>query len=128
MLKRGAASFTVGMPNYPAVYAIRAGLEYIERAGVDAIADATEPLVAACIDGLAQMDVELLTPRDQETLAGIVAFRHPAMNRIHSYLQQRNIHVMTNAGRVRVSIHGYNTLQDVETFLRALGQALRVVG
>ncbi len=30
----GAASFTVGMPNYPAVYAIRAGLKYIVDTGV----------------------------------------------------------------------------------------------
>jgi selenocysteine lyase/cysteine desulfurase len=32
---------------------------------------------------------------------------------------------MEHAGRLRVAIHGYNTLQDVERFLHTLGQALR---
>ena len=46
--KPGAASFTVGMPNYPAVYAIRAGLEYIRGVGVANIDAATRPLVLHC--------------------------------------------------------------------------------
>ena len=33
----GAAGFMVGMPNFPAVYAIRAALDYIIRIGVEAI-------------------------------------------------------------------------------------------
>ena len=49
----GAAGFSAGMPNYPAIYAIRAGLEYIKNVGVEAIADATRPLVHSCLEGLA---------------------------------------------------------------------------
>lgn len=52
----GAASFTVGMPNYPAVYAIRAALEYISEVGVEKIDQATESLVEACLAGLAELD------------------------------------------------------------------------
>ncbi|GAG32301.1 unnamed protein product, partial [marine sediment metagenome] len=35
--RHGADSFGVGMPGFPAIYAVRAGLEYITDIGVDAI-------------------------------------------------------------------------------------------
>src|SRR5262249_44430679 len=121
--KPGAASFTVGMPNYPAVYAIRAGLEYIRSAEVEAIAAATRPLVLHCLEELTRLPIELLTPRKPDALAGILAFRHPQAERLHQHLHSRNIHVMSHAGRLRVAIHGYNTLADVDTFLRELRSA-----
>ena len=120
----GAASYAVGMPNFPAIYAIRAGLEYIQKTGVAAIHAAAGPLTEQCIDGLAGMPVELLTPRN-EPLAGIVAFRHPRADEIHQKLRERNIHIMGNAGRLRVAVHGYNTSQDIETLLSTLSEILK---
>jgi selenocysteine lyase/cysteine desulfurase len=123
----GAASFSVGMPNYPAIYAIRAGLEYIQSVGVEAIDTATRPLVLACLEGLTKLPVELLTPVEKEALAGIIAFRHPAAEAIYGYLHAANIHIMAHAGRLRVSLHGYNTMADVEKFLGKLAEALKQV-
>lgn len=120
----GAASFTVGMPNYPAVYAIRAALEYISEVGVEKIDQATEPLVEACLAGLAELPVEFISPRSTENLAGIIAFRHPEAERIYQHLHSKQIHPMYHAGRIRVALHGYNTLDDVETFLRELKHSL----
>jgi cysteine desulfurase / selenocysteine lyase len=120
----GAAGFTVGMPNFPAVYAIRAALDYISQVGVNAIDEFARPLVRTCIDGLARLPVELLTPRNSEALAGIVAFRHPKSEPLATRLRAQNIHVMSHAGRLRVAIHGYNTMSDIETFLVALETAL----
>jgi selenocysteine lyase/cysteine desulfurase len=60
--KPGAASFAVGMPNYPAIYAIRAGLDYICESGVDNIAAAADPLVRMCLEGLSKLPVDLITP------------------------------------------------------------------
>ena len=50
------------MPNYPAVYAIRAGLGYILGIGVDKIDAYARPLVKACLDGLRKLPVQMLTP------------------------------------------------------------------
>lgn len=122
--KSGADSFSVGMPNYPALYAIRAGLEYITSVGVDAIDDHTRPLVLACLDGLRRLPVEMLTPAEPDALAGILAFRHPEMDAIHRHLHAANIHVMAQAGRMRVAVHGYNTMQDIDHLLAKLGEAL----
>ncbi|HWC89578.1 MAG TPA: aminotransferase class V-fold PLP-dependent enzyme [Pirellulales bacterium] len=121
----GAAGFTVGMPNFPAVYAIEAGLRFIDTIGVKAIEAAANPLVAACLAGLLELPVELLSPRDPAALAGILAFRHPDAERIAQQLRARQIHVMHHAGRLRVALHGYNTMRDVETFLGVLRAAIQ---
>ncbi len=118
--KPGAASFCVGMPNYGAVYAARAGLEYIQSVGISAIDAYARPLVLACLAELKKRDVTLLTPDEPEALAGILAFLHPDGERIHRTLHEQNVHVMYHAGRLRIAIHGYNTAADVERVLKAL--------
>jgi len=120
----GAASFAVGMPNYPALYPIRAALEYVSAVGVAAIDRHAAPLVARCMAGLSALGVDLLSPTDPARLAGILAFRHPRADRVHRHLHERGIHVMHHAGRLRVAIHGYTTDGDVDTFLRELAVAL----
>jgi len=122
----GAASFAVGMPNFAAVYAIRAALEYLRGVGVAQIHAAAQPLAEECHRELRSLPLEMLTPPNGP-IAGILAFRHPKAAEIHQYLHQRNIHVMSHAGRLRGAIHGYNTAGDVETLLRELRSALRQV-
>ncbi len=104
--KPGAAGFGVGMPNYPAIYAVRAGLAYLQSVGVPAIHAAAQPLTEQCLEEIAKLPVELLTPRDKSQLAGIIAFRHADWERINQHLHAKNIHVMAHAGRLRVAIHG----------------------
>ena len=127
--KAGAESFGVGMPNYPAIYAIRAGLEYISGVGIETLHAATKPLVQTCLDTLRTLPIEMLTPAaaNADTLAGIIAFRHPQMDIIQRILHTENIHVMAQAGRMRVAIHGYNTEEDITRFLTVLTGALHHV-
>jgi cysteine desulfurase/selenocysteine lyase len=125
--KPGAAGFTVGMPNYPAIYAIRAALDYIRGVGVAKIDAATRPLVLACLAELKKLPIDLLTPDEPEHVAGILAFRHPKAEAIHTKLLAANIHVMSHAGRLRIAIHGYNTAEDVEKLVKELKGALATV-
>ena len=123
--KPGAESYMVGMPNYAAIYAINAGLQYIHGGGIEAIEAHARPLVMAALEGLKKLPVELLTPDDPSAIAGILAFRHPDAERIHRLLHDRDIHIMHQAGRMRISLHGYNTMADVDTLLEALSHALK---
>ncbi|HEX3152862.1 MAG TPA: aminotransferase class V-fold PLP-dependent enzyme [Gemmataceae bacterium] len=125
--KPGAAGFSVGMPNYPAVYATRAALDYLRGIGIAEIDRAARPLVLQCLEELKKLPIELLTPTDPAHIAGILAFRHPAAERIHGELHEQNIHVMSHAGRLRVAVHGYNTADDIERFIRGLRAALLAV-
>lgn len=122
--KKGAASFMVGMPNYAAIYAINAGSTYIQSIGVDEIDNHAKQLVTMCLDGLAELPVEILGPTSPTLLAGIVAFKHLRFEEINHYLHSKGVHTMSHAGRIRVAIHGYNNQNDILFFLEVLKEAL----
>ena len=109
----------------PAVYAICAGLQYIRKIGVNEIDAHTRPLVLSCLEGLKKLPVECLTPDEPASIAGIIAFQHPEAERIHHRLHEQNIHIMSAQGRLRVSVHGYNTMEDIDRFLSALDTELK---
>jgi len=115
------------MPNYPAIYGIRAGMDYIRGIGVDAIDRHARPLTLHCLEELYKLPIDVLTPREPEHVAGIISFRHPNADRLHAYLHARGIHVMASAGRLRVAIHGYNTADEVEVLLRELKAGLKAI-
>ena len=77
-----------------------------------------------CLAELRKLPVEVLTPNKPEHIAGILAFKHPKAEEIQARLHAANIHVMNPTGRLRVAIHGYNTMADVERLLKELKAAL----
>ena len=121
----GAKSFAVGMPPFPAIYALRAGMDYLRAVGIPAIAEHADKLVAQTHEGLADLGIGTMSPPQPGCSSGIVSFRHERDAEIHAALLERKVHVMHQAGRIRISIHGYNQAADVEAFLESLRIALR---
>ena len=119
--KTGAASFSVGMPNFVALYALNASLRYLESVGIAAIAAHADTLVAEAESGLRALGVQ---PLCRWNGSGILAFQHPRSTELHAALERENVHVMHNAGRIRIAVHGYNTLADIQHLLRVLGALL----
>lgn len=126
-VRQGANSFMLGMPNYAAIYAARAALDYNLQVGPTEIDRACAPLMRQAMDGLKTLDVEVITPDETDALAGIISFLHPKAEIIHQKLHQQRIHVMHHAGRIRIAVHGYNTAEDIEAALRVLEEALNHV-
>jgi selenocysteine lyase/cysteine desulfurase len=122
--KTGAASFSVGMPNFVALYALNASLRYLEGIGIAKIAAHADPLAAEAAAGLHDVGVKPMCPWNG---SGILAFQHPRSAELHAALERENIHVMHNAGRIRIAMHGYNTAEDIGQFLRVLETLLRSV-
>ncbi len=122
--KRGAASFSVGMPNFAAIYALNAALRYVESVGVEAIARHADPLIAQVHDGLVELGLKPMAPEQPKNPAGILAFQHPETVAIHAALERENIHVMHHAGRIRIAVAGYNTAEDVARLMAELRRAL----
>lgn len=115
--KPGAASFAVGMPSFAPIYALDAAMAFLLDTGVGPIAAHADPLVLSVDRQLRERGIEPLAPISG---SGIVAFRHPDGGRLHAGLRERGIHIMHQAGRLRVALHGYNTPGDVERFFGAL--------
>jgi cysteine desulfurase/selenocysteine lyase len=122
--KTGAASFSVGMPNFSALYALNASLRYLDAVGIAAIVAHADPLVQKVHEALAELGLKPMSPLRSDHPAGIVAFQHPQSAEIHAALEKAEVHVMHQAGRVRLAIHGYNTEQDVERALDVLGESV----
>ncbi|MCX6854813.1 MAG: aminotransferase class V-fold PLP-dependent enzyme, partial [Verrucomicrobia bacterium] len=99
--KAGAASFSVGMPNFVALYALNASLRYLDSVGIANIAAHADPLVKRVEAGLHELGLETMC---RFTGSGIVAFQHPKSGEIHASLEHENIHVMNSAGRIRISV------------------------
>jgi selenocysteine lyase/cysteine desulfurase len=122
--KSGAASFSVGMPNFVALYALNASLRYLEAVGIKNIAAHADPLVAAVEAGIRALGVK---PMCQSTGSGILAFQDSRSTELHAAMENENIHVMHHAGRIRIAVHGYNTQKDIDHFLSVLTTLLRKV-
>lgn len=120
----GAPSFAVGMPPFPGIYALRAGLEYLRDVGIGNIARHADPLVARVHEGLKELGIKTMSPAQQDCPSGIVSFQHERDEEIHGRLLERKIHVMRQAGRLRISMHGYNQPEDIEGFLTVMREIL----
>jgi cysteine desulfurase/selenocysteine lyase len=122
--KEGAASFSVGMPNFIALYALNASLRYLEAVGIEAISQHADPLVTEVHQGLISLGLSPMAPLTADCPTGIVAFRHGQSSEIHKALEAERIQVMHHAGRIRIAVHGYNTRQDIDRLLQALRNTL----
>jgi cysteine desulfurase / selenocysteine lyase len=116
----GAASFSVGMPNFAALYALNASLRYLGEIGVARIAGHADPLTAMVDAGLRDLGLKPLCAWEAHNPTGIVAFQHERSAEIHAALERENVQVMYNAGRIRIAVHGYNTRADIERVLELL--------
>lgn len=123
-IRPGAASFSVGMPSFAALYALNASLRYLDQVGVANIAAHADPLVAQVHAGLQELGITTLCPAQPDHPSGIVAFTHENTAAINEGLLAQNVHVMHQVGRIRIAIHGYNTAEDVEKLLATLRGAL----
>ncbi|MCB1229114.1 MAG: aminotransferase class V-fold PLP-dependent enzyme [Verrucomicrobiae bacterium] len=123
--KPGADSFAVGMPSFPAIYALSASLDYLDSIGIEAIAAHADPIVARLHEGLAELGIKTMSPFQPDASSGIVSFQHQRDEEIHAALLAENIHVMHQAGRLRISIHGYNQADDIDRLLGSLRSTLR---
>lgn len=120
--KTGALSFSVGMPSFAALYALNAALRYVDGVGVEVISSHADPLVRELRDGLVALGFQPMAPLHDSRPVGIVAFMHERSTQIHAALEKAEVHVMHNAGRIRLAVHGYNTREDVQRALACLQQ------
>jgi selenocysteine lyase/cysteine desulfurase len=125
--KAGAASFSVGMPSFGPLYALNAALRYLETIGIAQIAAHANPLTAFVDASLRDLGLKPLGPWDPQNPTGIVAFQHARSVEIHARLLSEQVHVMHNAGRIRIAVHGYNTPSDIEHALQVLKEILRSI-
>lgn len=120
--KRGAARLQTGMPNFPAIFALKAGVDFLLSIGVEYLDNQLRPLIQMLRNGLVEQGLDVLTPADTEFASGIVSFACSDGAEAASWLLKQGVVVWGGDGRVRISLHVYNDEEDVRRCLDAIGR------
>ena len=123
-----AGRFEEGSLAYPLIAGFAAALELLEEAGIDRIADHVCGLVTDLSDRLERLGCE--TAPVPEERCHMVTFRHPEVpgEVLDEGLADAGVVVSLRRGRIRVSPHLYNTIEEMERVADAVAALLPRVG
>jgi selenocysteine lyase/cysteine desulfurase len=115
-----ARRFDAGTPPVPNIYAGVAGISLIEEAGTVAIEAHVDQLATTLIAGLDELGATVVTPRERSARGPLVCVRSSDVGALVTALAGERIVVSSREQNLRIALHLYNTLEDVETVLAAL--------
>jgi len=107
-------------PNYPALYALSATLDFLGGLGWQSIFEQVSSLSGFLYRELRREGWQVVTPEDAR--AGIVSVVHDKSTQTVARLLEQDIEIEERAGMLRVSPHFYNSEGDLCRFLDALGR------
>ncbi|HZQ66921.1 MAG TPA: aminotransferase class V-fold PLP-dependent enzyme [Terriglobales bacterium] len=123
---------TGGTANYPGAIGLAASLNLIHALGQQKIAEHIHGLTGKLIAGLRALPVTLVTAFEKQNRAGIVTFSVGSaeeniklMNRLLQVKILVSVRYTSNVGGIRVSCHFFNSEEDIERLLAALGSLLK---
>ncbi|HUG13670.1 MAG TPA: aminotransferase class V-fold PLP-dependent enzyme [Thermomicrobiales bacterium] len=119
-LKPTAGRFELGGPNLLSIYALNEGVKLLLETGVERIEAHALALGMRLLDGVSDLDLPVMTPRDPSLRAGIVAWEDPHNVATARKLAERDIYVTGSSGRIRAGIHLYNDESDVDRLVKGM--------
>ena len=120
-----ATRFQSGTPPVPAIYAGIAGMELMEEIGIAATREHVNALNERLIAGVDELGGIVATPREAERRGALVCIRSTDPPALVRALGDDGVVVSERADNLRVSLHAYNTEDDVDAVLAALAPAPR---
>jgi selenocysteine lyase/cysteine desulfurase len=114
---RTAPKFERGVPNLIRFVWAGAGMRLLRDIGLVNVFGKIAELSTYVYDGLADLGVRLLTPKQPEHRAGIVAMQMANQDRLWRHLEEANIHVGNWLGCLRIDPGCYNTKDELDEFL-----------
>jgi selenocysteine lyase/cysteine desulfurase len=115
-----ARRFESGTPPVPNIYAGLAGLQLVERIGVEAIEAHVRELNDHLIGGALRAGFNVVTPLQPSRRGALITIKSRDVNALVGRLAARGIVASSREHNLRVSPHFYNNHQDIERVLEAL--------
>jgi selenocysteine lyase/cysteine desulfurase len=112
-LKSGAGRFEIGNYNLPAIYALSAALDLIEKIGVENIEKHVLDLGDHLIGRIDEIGVGLVGPRKKEHRSNIYVLGLPADDWL-PYFASNNVRVSPERDGIRVSFAMFNTTGEID--------------
>jgi selenocysteine lyase/cysteine desulfurase len=116
-----ARRFDSGTPPVPSLYAGVAGVSIVEEVGVPAIEAHVAGLAGLLGDRLRELGATVVTPADAGARGPLVCVRSTDVTRLCAELAGERIVTSHRDDVVRISLHLYNTTEDVDRVVAALG-------
>jgi selenocysteine lyase/cysteine desulfurase len=116
-LHQDAGRFQGGIPNFIGVVGAEAGLDLLEKIGRPFIERRVRELTMYLLEQLETIGVDIWTPRADQERAGIVFFRVPNHEALHTRLKEERIYCGAFLGGIRVDPNFYNTVEELDKFL-----------
>jgi selenocysteine lyase/cysteine desulfurase len=112
---------------YGAAVALASSIDYVRSVGIEKIQQHALRLGAVLHDGLAELGAELLSTREDEHRTGIVTARFPGLDgeEVAGWMNQSGVIVSPRFGSTRLSVHFYNTDEDIALALRTIRAVLK---
>lgn len=117
-----ARRFESGTPPVPNLFAGLAGIDLVRSVGVAAVEAHVQDLVDQFRCGLDELGATIVTPAARERRGAMLAIAATDDNALVAELDAMGIGVSCRDGNLRVSMHLYNSTDDVDTCLAALGK------
>jgi cysteine desulfurase/selenocysteine lyase len=133
--------FEAGLQNYAGIIGFAEALRYIKKVGLNEIEKHEQELNRQLTEGLVNLGVDVIGPKDSNLRSGIVAFNVGKLNphEVALMLDSHGIavrsgmhcvHSWFNAnklkGSVRVSFYLYNTKEEVDYFLEKMKDIVKL--
>jgi cysteine desulfurase/selenocysteine lyase len=122
-----ASRFEGGTPGLAAALSLAVSCDLLRASGVAAIERHVTALIARLDDGLRVRGMEILGEEGAPRRSGILTFRPPGRDPVaFGYaLQERGFVTTWRPSGVRVSPHGYTTVEEIDRFLEAVDEVMR---
>jgi selenocysteine lyase/cysteine desulfurase len=113
-----------GSANNAGIHAMGASLDLLASAGIDAVWRHVDELCDRAGAGLAAAGATVLSDRSAAGRSGVLTFSVEGHDptAIHRHLLDRGIVTSPRGGGVRLSPHGYNTAEEMDALVTAVGQ------
>ncbi len=124
---RTAARFQAGTPPIPSIYAGVAGIGLLQETGVDEIRQHVLGLNSRLLEGLDGLRATVVTPRRPKRRGALVCVKSTDAPALVAALGREGIVTSERDGSLRISAHLYNSADDVDAVLEALGRHRRLL-
>jgi selenocysteine lyase/cysteine desulfurase len=118
----GTRRFESGTPPIPTIYGAVAGIRLLQQYGLQNVADRIHLLTKALINGASELGIQIKTPLD--SAGPLVVLQSKDADGLVRLFARNNVISSSRHDGLRISFHGYNSLDDVKFVLRLLQQNL----